>query len=286
MKRLLAFALALVMLFAFVGCQTSTPSSTQDPMPKPSMRPDEPTEAAETQTLPTLPSVETEPGPDAPEQGDENDDWGDLTRAYQIVQMGYYYENGEYCYRLPTVEADTAGAKAINDAIREAFGKDVEEAAKALEENTDPYLVVTGLCDTDWYLVVWDGVISLIVSAAYEGDWTAYEVYYYDMHSGASLTKQEMLDRIVLTDEFFLEGVRQAAKDYFEAMYVDLPEETREGLGYYDMLARLDTDELINMDMVNFAVDTGVTVSVFAPVPSLAGADYYYHVLYPSFAMG
>lgn len=288
MKQWIACLLALTLLFALVGCKASPAALAEDPASAEATNTPASTEApVETPTeAPTLPAPETEIPADAPEQGDENNDWDDLTHAYEIVQMGVAYENGEYSYRLPVIDEDTAGAKAINDAIDEAFGKDVREAIAALDASTDPYTIVTGLCDTDWYLVVWNGVISLIVSADYEGDWTAYEVYYYDMNSGAQLTKQDMLSRIVLTEEELLEGTREAARACFETMFGNLDEETREGVGYYDMLARLDTDELINMDMVKFAVDTNISITVFAPVPSIAGADYYYKPLYPSFAMG
>lgn len=285
MKQMIAMLLALAMLFAFAGCQASQSAVVQDPATATSAAPEAETPAAQPQEEPTLPAVETQPA-DLPEQGDENGDWDDLTQAYQLVETGYAYENGNYSYRLPTIHADTAGARAINEAVNAEFTAQAMESAQAISENSDPNTIVTGICSTDWFLTVWDGVISLVVSANYEGDWTEYKVYYYDMAAGTQLTKAEMLERIVLTEDEFLEGAREAARERYISQYADIPEETREQAGYYEFITMLDGDEIINMNMVEFAVDTGATITVFAPVPSLAGASYYYQMLYPTFRMG
>lgn len=283
MKRFFAILLTLTVLFALIGCQASAPV-TQDPA---TAQTETPATDATSQTpqepAQILPTPETV---NPTEQADENDSWDDLTNAYDLVETGFAYEGENYSYYLPTLKADTAGAKAINDAIYAEFGQRAEESARVIEANTEPYTIVTDLCSVNWYLTVYDGVISLVVSATNEGDWTEYKVYYYDMAEGTALTKAAMLDRLDLAEDELLEGTRNAVRERFETQYGDLPEETREQIGYYDCLALADSDEIINMDMLEFAVDEGAFITVFAPVPSIAGAGYYYQALYPTLAMG
>ena len=117
-------------------------------------------------------------------------------------------------------------------------------------------------------------------------DFAGYEVYYYDMNSGEELSPQQMLERIVLTEEEFLDGVRTAATARFEDQYSSISESDRETYGYYELLAYQKSDELINLELDKFYWDDGGNLGVFVPIASYAGAAWYYQLLYPTFRMG
>ena len=69
----------------------------------------------------------------------------------------------------------------------------------------------------------------------------------------------------------------------FEDMYGTIPQESREGMEYYTQLEKTISDENVE-DAVLFVDGSGELEAVMR-IYSLAGADWYYHLVTP-FAYG
>lgn len=306
MKRCFALLLTLVMLLSLCACAEKKPGADpagSGPDATPAGDETKPTETAPdtAETEPTATDAEpeaTEPEPTAtepapPESSEENAGGftAEYERAYDMIQETYaadgsytddYGNSCTYYYHLPNLIPTTPGANSINEKLADRFSEEITNSLAAISEGQD-----TVLRDVSWFLFIYDGVINLVVDEHIDwGDANYYEVYYYDMNTGAELTPQQMLARITLTEEDFLDGAREACVRQYESQFGNLTAEQKETAGYDTMLAYQKSDELINFEMLKLFVDDGGNVGVYAPIASLAGAAYYYQLLYPSFNMG
>ena len=311
MKQWIAFFLALVMVLALVGCQKGNLPSN-DPASQPNNTrssemtteaqasetdaPAASSEAAATEAPTEAPAATTEAATEPAETSPietENED-PDASNAYGLVrnqlrEVGSYtitfdddYEQvSSYSFRVPEITEQTAGAASINQKINQRFLGAAQSELAQIEANIGSPLIEMG-----WYVELWNGLVSLVVYETMDWGTTDYEIYYYDSELGQELNAYQVLDRLVLTEENFLEGVRAAVRERYDQQYANIEEDQRETMGYYAMRDRIDGADLINMSMVKFYVSEGAQISVVAPVPSLAGADYYYQIVYPSFAVG
>ena len=185
------------------------------------------------------------------------------------------YEHGIsfqlFTYAIPGINADTPGAQEINAAIDESFGAWVREAYAAMDEGRGPELLQVG-----YHGEVWEDVLSLVIvcRSIWEGDY--YGIYCYEVSTGRWLSTAQVLERMDVSQEEFLEICRRQFRQYYVDMYSEIPEDQRETYGYYWGLDRVDSDEYVNMDLQVYPVAGGDLV-VIAPIVSLAGADSYFH---------
>ena len=72
-------------------------------------------------------------------------------------------------------------------------------------------------------------------------------------------------------------------EDMFEDMYGTIPQESRDGMGYYAQLEKTISDE--NVEEAVLFVDGIGGLEAVMKIYSLAGEDWYYHLVTP-FAYG
>ena len=288
MKKYLVLGLVLVLCLSMMGCMADLPfgssgKAEEDPASVP-----EQTQAAEpeqNQAVTEAPAETAAPASETPAatEAPAVQPTGELVTEsvsregkYTIeFDEGYSQENS-YNYHVPALNADTAGAKAINGKIEERFGKLANGELESIENKIGSAVVEIG-----WQSEVWNGVLSLVVFDRYDWESTDYCVYYYDTQSGAELGADEMLGRLDLSERSYLSGCRRAIEEKYEENYGDLTEEQRIDYGYYVMENAID--DYITMDYLPFFVEESGRIGVAAPIPSLAGASYYISILYPSF---
>ena len=126
---------------------------------------------------------------------------------------------------------------------------------------------------------VHEGVLYLHIYAN-TWDWEEHSAYYYDTKTGAFLSTEEVLDRLLINQNYFLEAVREYAQAAFVEMFCDLPETYREEAGYYDMLEWTVSDEAVNLQLPIF-VDRFGGISVYARIGSMAGSGIIWEILRP-----
>ena len=286
MKRLTAFALALLFLLTLTACGEKEPSNGPfENFTLPTAGTSEPAEtSAPAQTEePTESPTEEPPQPDDPYERLEGlvyepyNDSGEYEVVYDSEYSNLYY----YAYHLPMLTASTEGARAINDAIDESFGQLIEDQYAAMKDGVDlSYNIVS------WYPSFYKDLVILLVVAESNYGFTENGVYCYEKNTGRWLQGRELLDYLYIEEEVFLEATRQAAEECFVSFYGDIPEEDREAYGYDRQLAWTVSDENINLDNLMFYPDLDGNITVIARIGSLAGADWYYQYLYPEIAFG
>ncbi len=240
-----------------------------------------PTTAAPVTEVPTeVPTAETETQAvtsEAPtEPTDERVDPWSLMGEASFDQGTYTDENGNsytYSYDIPCLKADTPDAKAINADIDAFFGGMVQEAKQSIEKRLSLSLDSVG-----FYGEVWNDVLSLVVMGHWDWDFTDYRVYCYDVSTGCWLDTAGVLEKMGISQADFLDTCKTRFRQHFEENFGSIPEDQRENYGYYEALKTVDGPEYVNMDLMVYPNANG-DLQVVAPIVSLAGAAYYYHVI-------
>ena len=183
-----------------------------------------------------------------------------------------------YSYHVPQIFSETPTAKEINAEIAERFGKRVEEQFQNMKDGLSLWS-----WHTEWHSYWVDFELFLLISADEEGGFKDYAVYGYDFVTDTRLTNEMILEQRGLNAELYKENLREKAQLMFEDMYGTIPQESREGMGYYTQLEKTISDENVE-DAVLFVDGSGELEAVMR-IYSLAGADWYYHLVTP-FAYG
>lgn len=212
--------------------------------------------------------------------GKQNDAPARKADSDMIIITENYAEDGHYTdsldnswtysYHVPQLTADTAGARAINAAIDEKFGDPVRGALKDMQQ-----ALSLGCVSVSWKSYRYEDVLSLVVKAEADWEFTDYAVYLYDAYRGVQLTTAELLEKLGVAQETFLDGLRRSAAAAFDEQgYIN----TTEGVQWVQERSWTVGAENVNTEAMVYADETGKLMAVL-PVGSMAGAAWYYKVL-------
>ncbi len=212
--------------------------------------------------------------------GKQNDAPARKADSDMIIIKENYAEDGHYTdsldnswtysYHVPQLTADTAGARAINAAIDEKFGDPVRGALKDMQK-----ALSLGCVSVSWKSYRYEDVLSLVVKAEADWEFTDYAVYLYDAGRGVQLTTAELLEKLGVAQETFLDGLRRSAAAAFDEQgYIN----TTEGVQWVQERSWTVGAENVNTEAMVYADETGKLMAVL-PVGSMAGAAWYYKVL-------
>ena len=247
MKKLLTMLLAIAMMFTLAACGTTPNEAGNDNNTQDDHQAETPDASYE--------------APQITELYNEDFDYTD--------GVG---NSGHYTYRVPQIEADTQGAKAINGAISDEYTPIVNGV---LEDVSDK--VSLSCFYVAWESYQYENILSLVVSCGWDADVNEYNVYLYDIVSGQQLTTAGLLKALNVDETVFLEAVRRAAAAKFDTQYGAIAGGDTDAF----LTERRDwtlSDENINMDVRTYADGDG-KLHVVLPIGSIAGADSYEQVL-------
>ena len=196
--------------------------------------------------------------------------WYDMSDTYTDQYETFYL----YTYRLPQFYGDDAAVMAVNRQIMDDYSPLIEEELQAMTQGE--FLSYT---DVNWESDIYEGVLYLHIWAE-TFNWQEHSAYYYDLEEGVFLTTEEVLDRLLIDRDYFLEAVRQGAEEVFTSYFSDIPKEEREEYGYYEMLEWTVSEEVVNFELPIY-VDRWGSIAVYARIGSMAGAGEFRTVLYP-----
>lgn len=286
MKKLTALALAFLFLFSLTACGKKEP--TVRPFENITLPTTETTKSTEAPTTvqtsaPTETEEPTEPTPEEPTTGVEElvseyySDAGEYEYFYDDITSDTFY----YSYHLPAIASWSDGAQAINQSIIETFGALIDEQYKAMEEGwfLDYNLV-------SWYPAFYNDLLIITIVAESISDFSDYGVYCYNQTTGEWLQGSALLDYLYIEEQSFLEATREAAAECFISYFGDISEEERELYGYDACLAWTVSDENINLENLMFYPDEHGEIVVIARIGSMAGAEWYYHCIFPEISYG
>lgn len=181
----------------------------------------------------------------------------------------------DYSYELPCINADTTGAKAINEEIEQVYGKLVREAHEDMEQNCSLIWI-----SIDYDATAWNNILSVKVhSSGNVGGMEEYRIFNYDCSLGRWITTQELLDRMGISEEAFREACRIQFEEneYHEpdgsGIFFDDDEMIKKDGNYYRYRNKGTSDEKLAEVEVHPYQDG--RVEVIAPISLGAGAAYY-----------
>lgn len=185
----------------------------------------------------------------------------------------------QYSYHIPALIADTLDAQTINNEIRQDMGGIVQREMDGMKDGLS-----LGYLSVSWESYWHGSRVFLVMQSESDFSFTDYKVFSYDFAEGKRVTNEMLLESLGVTQQEFLDGMKKAAERVYTDLYQGISEEERGNMGYQERLAWTLSDENLNMDLMIYLDKDGI-LSVITPIGSLAGADWYYHIVYP-FAEG
>ncbi|MBP3634181.1 MAG: hypothetical protein J6J43_06380 [Oscillospiraceae bacterium] len=187
-----------------------------------------------------------------------------------LTDSGEYTDQygGEYTYyySLPQFyHSENQDLQKINEQITEFYYPIMETEQKAMEAGE-----ILSYDLIDWQSSVYKGVLFLHVYA-YTYDWEEHSIFYVDVDTLEQLDASEVLKRLEISEDAFLDAARTRAEEIFHYTFDELPEEDREAYGYYDCLEQTVSDEFVNLDLPIF-VDRHGEITVYLKISHMAGS--------------
>ena len=196
--------------------------------------------------------------------------------VYELYSADGSYEDGvgnrvTYSYHVPQVHADTPAAEEINREIAENFGERVEAQLRNMEGGYSLWS-----WRTEWE-AYWSGSqLFLLITADEDGDMTEYGAYGYDLESGSRITNEMILQQKGISEEEYLEKLRDAVSRLFEELYRPIPEGVKTSLTHDGLLEEtlgwLSTDRPIFLNRFG-------ELETWAEIATPAGAGKYSHLV-------
>lgn len=179
----------------------------------------------------------------------------------------------DYSYSIPRLDANTQGARAINAAI----GKQTEELRQWAEEHEDGGYSIS-VYSLSYEVYVWQDVVSVVMKKSYYYDYTEYFVYCYDSATGRRLDTPDLLEKLGISQERFLEACRKTFRERYEKNTAAMPEEERAQYEkeFPEMLP--ESEKFVNLELAVYPDESGELIAV-APITSWVGAAFYYHLI-------
>ncbi len=263
-KKCIALLLAALLAVGLFGCgQQARPGADSAPSaPQDTSRP--------------LPGRQPGQTPEqAPEQAEEVAVLERVEEGALTDSEGFEYD---YCYRLPSIDADTPDARAINEEIAASYGAAMKESLALIRRGELP----------DYTEIAYDayrggGILSLVLRAAYGyGPYGDYSVYLYEPASGRRLQNEDLLQLQGLSEEEALIALRRAAAQLFDDLYADYwhqIEDTRSG-AFQQMRSETLSQRYLNLD-VPLYIDGGALCAVACICDYMVGDVYHTVTLHP-----
>ena len=182
-----------------------------------------------------------------------------------------------YSFHVPQLTAQTKDAEAINQEIREKFGKVVENQLENMEGGYSLWS-----WNVEWHAYWHGSQLFLLITADEEGGFTDYGAFGYDFDRDRRVTNEDILKELGVSKGEYIASLREKVQFMFEDMYRNIPEKDRQALGLDAMLKK--TLAWVTMDQP-MLIDGSGSVETIVKIASVAGADWYYHLATP-FAYG
>ena len=182
-----------------------------------------------------------------------------------------------YSYHVPQLCADTPTAAEINREIADRFGEKVEALLKNMEGGFSLWM-----WECAWH-AYWQGSrLFLMVSSNFIDGSIDYAAWGYDFETGGRVDNAMILESLGISEEEYLENLREKVGLMFESMNSSLTDEQWKRFGCDKMLE--DTLSWLDMEQPMYIDGSGQIVTIVR-IASVAGAGWYYHLATP-FAYG
>ena len=171
-----------------------------------------------------------------------------------------------YSYRIPAINTETEEARRINEAIHAQLMSVVDEELKSMDDGLSLVSV-----NVDYRYYVNDGIVSILCTSDSPNDFNNYLVCNYDAGNGREFTRADFLAREGLTEEELVSLACATCEKTFTEAFGNFPHDSF----YEEQYARTLDPSTYGDDLMLYYGEDG-TLSMVAPIYSLAGASFYY----------
>lgn len=171
-----------------------------------------------------------------------------------------------YSYRIPAINAEPEEARRLNELIYTQLMSVVDEELKSMDDGLSLVSV-----NVDYRYYVNDGIVSILCTSDSPNDFNNYLVCNYDAGNGREFTRADFLAREGLTEEELVSLACAACEQTFTEAFGSFPHDSF----YEEQYARTLDPSTYGDDLMLYYGEDG-TLSMVAPIFSLAGASFYY----------
>lgn len=190
----------------------------------------------------------------------------DTSGSFAGLNFGESYD---FWLRVPEILLDSEDARQCNQEIADQFDFIIDEALTAQSQGTS--CAYTALDYDTW---MYDGIVTVVVSAASEYGDTLHGVYLIDTETGERLTNTDLAEKLGLSDNY-IASVQNAMQAKFEELF-GVPgqyEGKPLAVTYESQLERTLAQENLE-NTVLYPAEDG-TLMICCRIYSLAGAESY-----------
>ena len=244
-----------------IGSGKASEKEVSSPVPDPSEEPEPEAAPEPTPELTPEPTPEPTPVPDPvvnvfEREGDYSDDVGN----------SYHY-----VYRIPAFTCDSADAENMNQAFRD-FADGYIEDALAVIDGDEKYSLI--LSEVDYGYAQSGDFVSVLCWMHNDWGQTEYCARTIDLWTQREASRETLLAYAGLNDQSFLERAREAAGETF-GDYTQFSGDLTQFAE--DQYHKTVMDE--NLQDTQLFIDGESRLCMVVRVFSIAGADYYWHVV-------
>lgn len=171
-----------------------------------------------------------------------------------------------YSYRIPAINAEPEEARRLNELIYTQLMSVVDEELKSMDDGLSLVSV-----NVDYRYYVNDGIVSILCTSDSPNDFNNYLVCNYDVGNGREFTRADFLAREGLTEEELVSLACATCEQTFTEAFGNFPHDSF----YEEQYARTLDPSTYGDDLMLYYGEDG-TLSMVAPIFSLAGASFYY----------
>ena len=200
-----------------------------------------------------------------------------LTYVQEMWGIQDYYrpegaqEDVYYAYYMPWFYGSNDAVISINEDIRQMFGALIEQGFNEMDEGR--YLE----CEE----VVWEqypmGDIVAVAVHSY-GLYEQHMVYYYDTATQTRLYAREVLQKLGIDEQMYLDGLTAAVQESFDAYHFELSEDQKAEQSYENYRAWTMSDDNINLDR-GFIINDFGEIITYVVVETVYGSCW--EAVYP-----
>lgn len=207
-----------------------------------------------------------------------NKEYKDLGWVYSCYKkQGVFWENRyrDYCYIIPAFNSNSANIKNLNAKIYSDLNRNINEAVGYIKDCNAMNIPFTpGLIKSDYFASEYNNYVSIVAEQYYDYGWSEYFAYSINIVDGREITNKELIQKTGYSENDFLNILGNfMMNEFYNRNHLNTTSKY-DNENYYKQQNKVRTKKYCNINLPMYVNSSGYLV-VYAPVPSVAGADSY-----------
>ncbi|MCQ4022742.1 MULTISPECIES: hypothetical protein [unclassified Ruminococcus] len=214
------------------------------------------------------PKAEAKTNPDVQTSSDKLYNYIDVYKSASVDYTDEVGNSYSSTYTVPEILLNSEDASEVNSEIQRECEKKIRDSENA--EKNKSSLICLGIEYEAWLN---GNILSLTISEKYDGSYTHYLVYSFDVRTGEELDNDEFAVDMGISENELDKRIKTAMTDFFKNEYSSMA-----GDSLYDLQLNKTLSE-DNVDEAEVYYGENGVPYVWCCIYSLAGAEIYEHLL-------